>query len=106
VMWKNGVLLKKPRAGRHGAAQMSLDLQSGEVTVGFAGETRVLFEGTRDVSLRILVVDDSPVMRKNMVIRVLVMSGLPIASVHELAKVARRSKCSRARVTSIWACST
>jgi len=34
------------------------------------------------VSLRILVVDDSPVMRK-MVIRVLGMSGLPIETVHE-----------------------
>jgi two-component system chemotaxis response regulator CheY len=34
------------------------------------------------VSLRILVVDDSPVMRK-MVIRVLGMSGLPVERVHE-----------------------
>lgn len=34
------------------------------------------------MSLRILVVDDSPVMRK-MVIRVLGMSGLPIEAVHE-----------------------
>jgi two-component system, chemotaxis family, chemotaxis protein CheY len=34
------------------------------------------------VSLNVLVVDDSPVMRK-MVIRVLGMSGLPIESVHE-----------------------
>jgi two-component system, chemotaxis family, chemotaxis protein CheY len=34
------------------------------------------------VSLHVLVVDDSPVMRK-MVIRVLGMSGLPIESVHE-----------------------
>jgi two-component system, chemotaxis family, chemotaxis protein CheY len=34
------------------------------------------------VSLRILVVDDSPVMRK-MVIRTLGMSGLPIEAVHE-----------------------
>jgi two-component system, chemotaxis family, chemotaxis protein CheY len=34
------------------------------------------------VSLRILVVDDSPVMRK-MVIRTLNMSGLPIEAVHE-----------------------
>lgn len=34
------------------------------------------------MSLRILVVDDSPVMRK-MVIRVLGMSGLPIETVHE-----------------------
>jgi two-component system chemotaxis response regulator CheY len=34
------------------------------------------------VSLNVLVVDDSPVMRK-MVIRVLCMSGLPIESVHE-----------------------
>ncbi|HYQ15846.1 MAG TPA: response regulator [Polyangiaceae bacterium] len=34
------------------------------------------------MSLNVLVVDDSPVMRK-MVIRVLGMSGLPIAGVHE-----------------------
>lgn len=34
------------------------------------------------MSLRILVVDDSPVMRK-MVIRTLGMSGLPIEAVHE-----------------------
>ncbi|MES1186634.1 MAG: response regulator [Myxococcales bacterium] len=34
------------------------------------------------MSLNVLVVDDSPVMRK-MVIRVLGMSGLPIESVHE-----------------------
>jgi len=34
------------------------------------------------VSLRILVVDDSPVMRK-MVIRTLGMSGLPIEAIHE-----------------------
>lgn len=34
------------------------------------------------MSLRILVVDDSPVMRK-MVIRTLNMSGLPIEAVHE-----------------------
>jgi two-component system, chemotaxis family, chemotaxis protein CheY len=37
------------------------------------------------VSLRILVVDDSPVMRK-MVIRVLGMSGLPIEAVHEASQ--------------------
>lgn len=34
------------------------------------------------MSLRILVVDDSPVMRK-MVIRTLGMSGLPIEAIHE-----------------------
>jgi len=50
------------------------------------------------VSLNVLVVDDSPVMRK-MVIRVLGMSGLPIESVHEacqgreaLAVLARESR--------------
>ena len=37
------------------------------------------------MSLRILVVDDSPVMRK-MVIRVLGMSGLPIEAVHEASQ--------------------
>ena len=49
------------------------------------------------MSLNVLVVDDSPVMRK-MVIRVLGMSGLPIESVHEacqgqeaLAVLARES---------------
>jgi two-component system chemotaxis response regulator CheY len=35
--------------------------------------------------LNVLVVDDSPVMRK-MVIRVLAMSGLPIHSVHEASQ--------------------
>ena len=50
------------------------------------------------MSLNVLVVDDSPVMRK-MVIRVLGMSGLPIESVHEacqgreaLAVLARESR--------------
>lgn len=37
------------------------------------------------MSLNVLVVDDSPVMRK-MVIRVLGMSGLPIESVHEASQ--------------------
>jgi two-component system, chemotaxis family, chemotaxis protein CheY len=37
------------------------------------------------VSLRILVVDDSPVMRK-MVIRTLGMSGLPIEAIHEASQ--------------------
>ncbi len=37
------------------------------------------------MSLHVLVVDDSPVMRK-MVIRVLGMSGLPIESVHEASQ--------------------
>lgn len=37
------------------------------------------------MSLRILVVDDSPVMRK-MVIRTLNMSGLPIEAVHEASQ--------------------
>ena len=50
------------------------------------------------MSLNVLVVDDSPVMRK-MVIRVLGMSGLPIERVHEacqgreaLAVLARESR--------------
>ena len=50
------------------------------------------------MSLNVMVVDDSPVMRK-MVIRVLGMSGLPIESVHEacqgreaLAVLARESR--------------
>lgn len=37
------------------------------------------------MSLRILVVDDSPVMRK-MVIRTLGMSGLPIEAIHEASQ--------------------
>ena len=37
------------------------------------------------MSLNVLVVDDSPVMRK-MVIRMLGMSGLPIESVHEASQ--------------------
>ncbi len=46
VMWKNGVLLKKHELGGSEPRNMSLDVKSGEVTVGFGGETRVLFEGS------------------------------------------------------------
>jgi chemotaxis protein CheD len=46
VMWKNGVLLKKHELGGSEPRNMSLDVRSGEVTVGFGGETRVLFEGS------------------------------------------------------------
>ncbi len=46
VMWKNGVLLKKHELGGAEPRNMTLDLKDGEVTVGFGGETRVLFEGS------------------------------------------------------------
>lgn len=46
LMWKNGVLLKKHELGGTEPRNMTLDLQNGEVTVGFGGETRVLFEGS------------------------------------------------------------
>jgi chemotaxis protein CheD len=46
VMWKNGVLLKKHELGGTEPRNMSLDLQNGQVTVGFAGETRILYEGS------------------------------------------------------------
>ncbi len=46
VMWKNGVLLKKHELGGSEPRNMSLDVRSGEVTVGFGGETRILFEGS------------------------------------------------------------
>lgn len=46
VMWKNGVLLKKHELGGTEPRNMSLDIATGEVTVGFAGETRILFEGS------------------------------------------------------------
>jgi chemotaxis protein CheD len=46
VMWKNGVMLKKHDLGGTEPRNMSLDVKSGEVTVGFGGETRVLMEGS------------------------------------------------------------
>jgi chemotaxis protein CheD len=46
LMWKNGVLLKKHELGGTEPRNMTLDLRNGEVTVGFGGETRVLFEGS------------------------------------------------------------
>jgi len=46
VMWKNGVLLKKHELGGTEPRNMNLDVHSGEVTVAFGGETRVLFEGS------------------------------------------------------------
>jgi chemotaxis protein CheD len=46
VMWKNGVLLKKHELGGTEPRNMTLDIESGEVSVAFAGETRVLFEGS------------------------------------------------------------
>lgn len=46
LMWKNGVLLKKHELGGTEPRNMSLDIATGEVTVAFGGETRVLFEGS------------------------------------------------------------
>jgi chemotaxis protein CheD len=46
VLWKNGVMLKKHELGGTEPRNMSLDVRSGEVTLGFGGESRVLFEGS------------------------------------------------------------
>lgn len=46
LMWKNSVLLKKHELGGTEPRNMSLDIATGEVTVAFGGETRVLFEGS------------------------------------------------------------
>jgi chemotaxis protein CheD len=46
VLWKNGVLLKKHELGGTEPRNMIIDVRSGEVTVGFGGETRILCEGS------------------------------------------------------------
>jgi chemotaxis protein CheD len=46
VLWKNGVILKRHELGGGEPRNMSLDVRSGEVTVGFGGETRVLWQGS------------------------------------------------------------
>ena len=46
VLWKNGVILKKHELGGTEPRNMSLDVRNGEVTLGFGGESRVLFEGS------------------------------------------------------------
>lgn len=46
LMWKNGVLLKKHELGGTEPRNMSLDIATGEVTVAFGGETRILCEGS------------------------------------------------------------
>jgi chemotaxis protein CheD len=46
VLWKNGVILKKHELGGTEPRNMSLDVRSGEVSLGFGGESRVLFEGS------------------------------------------------------------
>ena len=46
VLWKNGVILKRHELGGGDPRNMSIDVRSGEVTVGFGGETRVLWEGS------------------------------------------------------------
>lgn len=46
VLWKNSVMLKKHELGGTEPRNMNLDVRSGEVSVGFAGETRVLLEGS------------------------------------------------------------
>jgi chemotaxis protein CheD len=46
VLWKNGVLLRKHELGGSEPRNMSLDVRTGEVSLGFGGETRVLCEGS------------------------------------------------------------
>lgn len=46
VLWKNGVMLKKHDLGGSEPRNMILDVKSGEVTLGFGGETRILMEGS------------------------------------------------------------
>lgn len=46
LMWKNGVLLKKHELGGNEPRNMSLDIATGEVTVGFGGRARILWEGS------------------------------------------------------------
>lgn len=46
VLWKNSVILKKHELGGTEPRNMSLDVRSGEVSVGFGGETRILLEGS------------------------------------------------------------
>jgi chemotaxis protein CheD len=46
VLWKNSVILKKHELGGTEPRNMNLDVRSGEVSVGFGGETRVLLEGS------------------------------------------------------------
>lgn len=45
VLWKNGVLLKKHELGGSEPRNMSLDVKTGEVVLGFGGDSRVLCEG-------------------------------------------------------------
>jgi chemotaxis protein CheD len=47
VLWINGVLLRKHELGGSEPRNMSIDLNSGLVTLGCAGETRVLLEGSK-----------------------------------------------------------
>jgi chemotaxis protein CheD len=44
VLWKNGVMLKKHDLGGSEPRNMNIDVDSGEVWIGFGGETRVLME--------------------------------------------------------------
>jgi chemotaxis protein CheD len=46
VLWKNGVLLKKHELGGAEPRNMIIDVRSGEVKVGFGGDTRILCEGS------------------------------------------------------------
>ncbi|HYQ15845.1 MAG TPA: chemotaxis protein CheD [Polyangiaceae bacterium] len=46
VLWKNGVMLKKHELGGTEPRNMTLDVGSGEVSVGFGGQLRVLLEGS------------------------------------------------------------
>jgi chemotaxis protein CheD len=46
VLWKNGVLLKKHELGGSEPRNMSLDVGTGEVLLGYGGQTRTLCEGS------------------------------------------------------------
>jgi len=46
VLWKNGVMLRKHDLGGAEPRNMSLEVESGEVKIGFGGDTRILMEGT------------------------------------------------------------
>jgi chemotaxis protein CheD len=46
VLWKNGVLLKRHELGGSQPRNMCLEMRTGEVSLGFGGESRVLCEGS------------------------------------------------------------
>jgi chemotaxis protein CheD len=46
LLWKNGVMLKRHDLGGSEPRNMSLCIATGEVSIAFGGETRVLLEGS------------------------------------------------------------